>query len=117
MIVGHPVCANKVPGFSKTISWTKDFVVILAITFCNGTGNESNVVQIEVRRLSSLDASVPVFLDAWLHPLAVTQGPVHKSSKETQNKTCHLQCDATHGTLDTSTHFPCQLEWFFCRSS
>jgi hypothetical protein len=33
MIVGHPLCANEVPGFSKTISCTKDVVVILAITF------------------------------------------------------------------------------------
>jgi hypothetical protein len=40
MIVGRPLSANDVPGFSKTISWTKDVVVILAITFCNGTGNE-----------------------------------------------------------------------------
>ena len=40
MIVARRLCANEVPGFSKTISWTKDVVVILAITFCNGTGNE-----------------------------------------------------------------------------
>ena len=35
-------------------------------------------MQIEVRRLSPHDASVPVFQDAWLYPLAVNQGPVHK---------------------------------------
>ena len=40
MIVRRPLCANEVPGFSKTISRTKDVVVISAITFCNGTGNE-----------------------------------------------------------------------------
>ena len=57
-------------------------------------------MQIEVRWLSPHDASMPIFQDAWLHPVAVTQGPVHKSSKETQSETCHLQCEATHGTLD-----------------
>jgi hypothetical protein len=40
MIVGRPGCANEVPGFSKTISWTNDVVVISALTVCNGTGNE-----------------------------------------------------------------------------
>ncbi len=40
VIVGHPLCANEVPGFSRTISRTKDVVVILAITFYNGMGNE-----------------------------------------------------------------------------
>jgi hypothetical protein len=33
MIVGRPLCANEVAGFCKTISWTKDVAVTLAITF------------------------------------------------------------------------------------
>ena len=44
MIVVRPDHANEVPGFSKTISRTKDVVVILAITFCYGTGNECHQV-------------------------------------------------------------------------
>ncbi len=34
----------------------------------------------------------------------MTLGAVHKNSLETQTKTYHLQCVATHGTLETSRH-------------
>ncbi len=40
MIVGRPLGANEVAGFNKTVSRTKEVVVISAITSCNGTGDE-----------------------------------------------------------------------------
>ena len=65
MIVGRPLCANEVPGFSKTISWMKDVVVILAITFCNGTVNECGSSYVVWLLVASASESKPLQITSW----------------------------------------------------
>ncbi len=67
MIVGRPLCANEVPGFSKTISQTKDVVVILAITFCNGTGNECGSSYVVWFLVAPSCESKPLQSTSWRH--------------------------------------------------
>jgi hypothetical protein len=65
VIVGHPLYTNEVPGFSKTISWTKDVVVILAITFCNGTRNECGSSYVVWLLVAPSCKSKPLQITSW----------------------------------------------------
>jgi len=65
MIVGRPLCANEVPGFSKSISRTKEVVVISAITFRNGTGNECGSSYVVWLLVASSSASKSLQITSW----------------------------------------------------
>jgi hypothetical protein len=65
MIVGRPLHANEVPGVSKTVSWTKDVVVISAITFRNGTGNECGSSYVVWLLVAPSSASKPLQMTSW----------------------------------------------------
>ena len=65
MIVGRPLCANEVPGFSKSISRTKEVVVISAITFRNGTGNECGSSYVVWLLVAPSSASKPLQITSW----------------------------------------------------
>jgi hypothetical protein len=65
VIVGHPLRANEVPGFSKSISRTKDVVVISAITLRNGTGNECGSSYVVWLLVAPSKASKPLQITSW----------------------------------------------------
>ena len=56
----HPLCSNEFPGFSKTISQTKDVV-----PFYNGTGNECCSSYVVCLLLAPFSASKPLQITSW----------------------------------------------------